>query len=134
MTAAMSCWLRSSGPSTGTSAAPAHEPSRSKRAATAAMSLVATAGPVRSGRDGPKNTPSSLIRPTWRSRLSMKDGMHSARNGTPDPAIRSSIASDPVTKPARPAAGVPRPSAEMPTTRPTPSGLNAAAAGRLKST
>ena len=63
----------------------------------------------------------------------MKDGMHSARNGTPASVIRSSIASDPVTRPAWPATGVPRPSADIPTTRPTPSALNAAAAGRLKS-
>lgn len=60
--------------------------------------------------------------------------MHSARNGTPVPAIRSSIASDPVTRPASPATGVPRPSAEMLTTRPTAWVLNASAAGRLKST
>ncbi len=46
--------------------------------------------------------------------------------------MRSSIASEPVTKPARPAQGVPRPSMETPTTRPTPCLLNASAAGRVK--
>src|SRR5580693_8432291 len=46
--------------------------------------------------------------------------------------MRSSIASEPVTKPARRAQGVPRPSMETPTTRPTPCLLNASAAGRVK--
>src|SRR5580704_8127439 len=46
--------------------------------------------------------------------------------------MRSSIASEPVTKPARPAQGVPRPSMETPTTRPMPCLLNASAAGRVK--
>src|ERR1700751_257892 len=43
--------------------------------------------------------------------------------------MRSSIASEPVTKPARSAQGVPRPSMETPTTRPTRCLVNASAAG-----
>jgi hypothetical protein len=48
--------------------------------------------------------------------------------------MRSSILSEAVTSPACSAAGVPRPSAEMPTTRLMPCVLNAVQAGRLKST
>jgi hypothetical protein len=43
--------------------------------------------------------------------------------------MRSSIASEPVTKPARPAQGGPRPGMETPATRPTPCLVNASAAG-----
>src|SRR5689334_2248389 len=46
--------------------------------------------------------------------------------------MRSSMASEPVAKPAWAAQGVPRPSMETPTTRPTPCLWNASAAGRVK--
>lgn len=130
MTAAISFWVRSSGPRTGTSSKPVHVSSRSRRAATAAMSLVATVGADRSGTMGPYRTPCWVIEVSCQSTLSMKDGMVRARYGTPVAAIRSSIASVAVTCPARPATGVPRPSAEMPTTRGT--AASASSTGRVK--
>ena len=62
----------------------------------------------------------------------MNEGRVSARKLTPVLAIKSSIASDAVTKPAFVAHGVPRPMAETLTTRATPRRLNASHAGRVK--
>ncbi len=64
----------------------------------------------------------------------MNDGIVSGLKSTPVPAIRSSIARDAVTNPACSAAGDPRPSGAMPTTRLTPWLLMASQAGRVKST
>ena len=61
------------------------------------MSRVATVGSLRSPAIGEKNMPWSLIDAAWRIVLSMNEGLQSARNATPVDAIRSSIASEPVT-------------------------------------
>ncbi len=50
----------------------------------------------------------------------MKEGIVDDRELTPVLAIRSSIASDAVRSPAFPATAVPRPRAEIPTSRRTP--------------
>src|SRR3954470_5044467 len=64
----------------------------------------------------------------------MNEGFVTARYAAAPPAISSSIFREAVTRPARSAQAVPRPSAEIPTTRLTPCFLNAATAGRVKPT
>src|SRR5580658_9536826 len=131
MICAISLHDRSSGPRTGTSPLPLHEGSSSNFAATAAISRVAHVGAFRSPDIGEKNIPWFLIGSTWRRKLSINEGIVSARKATPVLAIRSSIATDADTSPA--GLGHPRPRAETATTRFTPRLLNALHAGLTKS-
>lgn len=66
--------------------------------------------------------------------ISVRDAMAKPRNATPVLAIKSSIAIEPVTKPAWSANGEPRPSAVIETTRLISCSFRIAAAGRVKST
>ena len=79
MICAMSLKDRSSGPRTATWPCPLQESSSNSLAAVAAMSRVAQDGSLRSPAIGVANTPRCLIGSTWRSRLSMNEGIVSAR-------------------------------------------------------
>ena len=79
MTAAIWSGERWSRQATGTPSRPVQPRSVSSRAATAAMSLVATVASRRSAVLARKNTPWSRIGASCRRKFSMKNGMRSDR-------------------------------------------------------